>query len=223
MVQFLLKYYKSYNQILYHLIMLIGIVIGLMRFKRLSASSRVLLLLLFITPVVELLAFYCAVHYRNNSMVYNPFTIVQFALIGLAFFSEKKQSVYLTSLFLCILLAVFNGIYFQPFFLTLNTNSILLTSLFIIIWYFTFLVSYFKNADGYSLKQLPLFWVGGGWMFFSVVSIISFGFMKLYAKGGMWDDISTYTRQFSNYLLYLSFIPAFLSPQKSLNDITAGK
>jgi hypothetical protein len=221
-VEFLLKYYRHYH-IIYHLIMFTGVIIGMVRLKKLCSSSRIFLLLLFITPLVELTAFYCAIHFQNNNMVYNPFIIVQFLLIGWAFFVETRQRSLLVMLILLLFTAAINGIFYEPFLTSFNNNMVLLSSLFIIIWYFMYLVFYFNGSHKTSLKKFPLFWTGTAWMLFSIVSIISFGFMKLYADNGLWDDISTYTRQVSNYMLYGSFIVSFLLRQICLNDISTGK
>ena len=223
MREILAKYYREYHEIIYHVIMLAGIIVGLVKFKKLSSSSRIFLLLLFITPIVELTSFYCAIKFRNNNIIYNPFTIVEFSFIAIAFFVETRLKSLIPMFISLLLFATLNGIFFQPFFLSLNTNTILLSSLFIITWFFVFLSLYFKNSDTEPLRNFSFFWVGAGWMLFSVTSIISFGFMKLYTKHGIWDDVSTVTRQISNYILYLSFIVSFLSPQKSLNDIVANK
>jgi hypothetical protein len=223
MQEVLIKYYHDYNRIIYHLIMLCGIVIGIIKYKPLSKSSRIFLLLLLLTPFIELTAFYCAVKFRNNSIIYNPFTIIQFFLVGFAFFTETKIKAVKIMMLLFLIFAVVNGIYFEPFFTSFNKNIFLLSSLFIIVWYFMYLVLYFKISDTNVLRQFPFFWIATAWMFFSIATIVSFGFIQVYTRGDFWDAVSTYSRQFSNYLLYLSFIIAFLMPQKSLHDITAGK
>lgn len=223
MEDILVKYYNDYNRIVYHLIMLCGIIMGMIKFKSLSKSSRIFLLLLLVTPFIELTAFYCAVNFRNNSMIYNPFTIIQYLLVGMAFFAEIKIKAIKSMLILLLAFTLINGVYFEPFLTSFNKNTFLLSSLFIIIWYFMYLVLYFKGSDTGMLRRFPFFWLGTAWMFFSITSIVSIGFIEMYAKGDLWDAVSTYTRQFSNYLLYLSFIIAFLMPQKSLDDISAGK
>jgi len=223
MFQILYRYYRDLNHLIYHSIIILGIITGVLRFKKLNRSSRIFLLLLFITLLVELTAYYCAVIYRDNRFIYHPFNLVQFALICAAFWYESRLKQVLLIFALFILFVCFNSIFYQPFLKSSNSNSFLIEQLLIIVLYFTYLVSYFKNTAQGSLRDYPLFWIGLGWLMFSVCSIVSFGFDYITSEGSYWDKISVWVKRISNYLLYLSFIMAFLSPQKSLNDITPGK
>lgn len=223
MFQILLRYYSDVNHVIYHLIMLCGIVAGLLRFKKLCRSSRIFLLLLIITLLVELTAYYCAVKYHDNRFIYAPFNLLQFGLICAAFRYETKLG-QVTLIFLLFLLFVcINGIFYQPFLKSSNSNSFLAEQLLIIVLYFLYLVHYFKNTDEGSLKSYPVFWIGLGWLIFSVTSIIAFGFDYITEEGSYWDKISVTVKRISNYLLYLSFFIAFLMRQKSLHAHTAGK
>lgn len=219
MIDFILKFYTDRDTVIYHFIMLVGVLIGLKNYNKLNYSSKIMFLLLCITPFVELTASYVGHVIKNNNSVYNPFTIVQFFLVNYAFYKDTGRKLYLHLFILLMVFAIVNGIKWEPFFTKWNNNTYLLSSLFIIIGYFLFLIQYVKTIDNHKLRDFPIFWIGTGWMIFSIASIVALGFVKLYTTGSIWDNISTYTRQVSNYLLYLSFIPAFLSPQKSLNNI----
>jgi hypothetical protein len=223
MFKLLYNYYNDINHIIYHLILLTGISIGLMRLKKLTSGSRIFLLLLAVTLFSELTAYYCAVKYHDNRFVYNFFNLLQFSLICLAFYIESRLRATFVIFALYILFVSINSISYQPILAASNTNGLLVQHLLTIILYFIYLVLYFKKTTNESLRDYPLFWIGLGWLVFSVSSIVSFGYNNLVASGTSWDDISIWVKKISNYLLYLSFIPAFLSPQKSLNDITAGK
>ena len=222
MFQILYRYYSDLNHVFYHFILALGIIIGAMRFKKLCRSSRIFLLLLLITLLVELAAYYCAVKYKDNRFIYKPFNIIQFLLICLAFYYETHFKQVLIIFFLFISFVCFNAVFYQPFLKSSGSNSFLVEQLLIIVLYFMYLVAYFKNTDQGSLKYYPLFWIGLGWLIFSVTSIVSFGFDYITAEGSYWDNISVWVKRISNYLLYLSFIIAFIIPQKSLNDITTG-
>jgi hypothetical protein len=223
MIDLLCRYYSDLNHVIYHAIIILGITIGLFKFKNLCSSSRLFLLLLFITLLTELTAYYCAVKYHDNRFIYNPFNLVQFTIISAAFYLETHRRQVLLVFILFIGFVCFNSIFYQSFLKSSNSNTFLVEQLLIIILYFMFLVTYFKNAGEGTLKSYPLFWIGLGWLVFSVTSIVAFGFDYITAEGSYWDKISVWVKRISNYLLYLSFIVAFLSPQKSLNDITAGK
>jgi hypothetical protein len=223
MTGLLYKYYNDTNHIIYHLILLTGIVIGIVRFKKMVSGSRIFLLLLAVTLLSELAAYYCAVKYHDNRFVYNFFNLLQFSLICRAFYVESRLRTTLIIFALYLLFTVINTIFYQPLLTASNTNGLLMQHLLTIVLYFTYLVLYFKKTTHESLTGYPLFWTGLGWLIFSVSSIVAFGYNNLVASGTAWDDISVWVKKISNYLLYLSFIPAFLSPQKTLNDIAAGK
>ena len=223
MLQILYRYYNDVNHVIYHAIIILGIITGVVRFKKLSRSSRVFLLLLLVTLLVELTAYYCAVKYRDNRFIYHPFALIQFSLICTTFYIESHRRQILFIFILFILFVCFNSIFYQPFLRSSGSNNFLVEQLLIIVLYFTYLVTYFKNTEQGSLRNYPLFWIGLGWLIFSVCSIVSFGFDYITTEGSYWDKISVWVKKISNYLLYLSFIIAFLSPQKSLNDVTPGK
>jgi hypothetical protein len=223
MLHFLSRYYKDLNHCIYHLVIIAGIILGLVKFKKLTTGSRIFLLLLIITPLEELAGFYCAVHYRNNHFIYDPFNLLQFTLICWAFYSESCSKAIGLVFAAFILSAVINAVFFQPFLRSSNSNTLMMEYLLVIVLYFMYLVAYFKRTDQGSLKSYPLFWIGLGWLLFSVSSIVAFGFSNLVTDGTYWDEVSDWVRRISNYLLYLSFFVGFLSAQKSLNDIPERK
>ena len=223
MLQLLSKYYNSLNHCIYHGIILIAVIAGVIRFKKLSPGSRIFLLLLLLTPVIELLAYYCAVNYHDNRFIYNPFNILQFALICLAFYADTRLRSIAFIFASFIVFVIINNAFYQPLLSSSNSNSFLVEQLLVIILYFMFLVHYFKKADQGTLAAYPLFWIGLGWLLFSITAIVAFGLGNIIVNGSNWDAIFTWVKKIANYFLYLSFLIAFLSPQKSLNDITGGK
>lgn len=223
MFQILYRYYSDANHVVYHSIIMLGIIIGVLRVKKLSRSSRIFLLLLFITFLTELTAYYCAVKFHDNRFIYNPFSLIQFTLIAAAFFLEAKLRQMLGVYILFMLFVCLNSFFYQPFLRSSISNSFLVEQLLIIVLYFMYLIAYFKNTEQNSLRHFPLFWVGLGWLIFSTSSIVAFGFDYITDEGSYWDKISVWVKRFSNYLLYLSFIIAFLSPQKSLDEISGAK
>lgn len=203
--------------------MLIALLVGAIRYSKLSPSSRIFFLLLGITAIKEMLAYYLGLTYRNSSPISNPFILFEFVLFSLAFYLDTKLKIFISLLYFLLLFGVVNGICFQPFLTTQNTQTHLMASLLMIFSYFLYLVAYFKRVDNFLLRKFPLFWFGLGFMIFSIVSIVSFGFLEVISQEEKWRTIVVYLIQYSNYLLYLFFIPAFLSSQKSLYDFYASK
>lgn len=222
MQDFIVSYYRSPNYIIYHFIIFIGITMGLLNFKKLTNSSKILLLLLILTPLIEWMAFYCKRNFWTNNIVYNPFTVVQFILVSTAFYKECRLKIILLLALIFLLFSIVNGLYLEPFLAKFNLNTLLLGHLLMITFFFIFLSTYFIKSDKNTLTFYPVFWVGMGLMVFSIASIIAFGIPVIGKINATWRNISLTTLRISNYLLYLSFIMAFLSPQKSLNDSATG-
>lgn len=216
-------YYGNTNHIIYHSIILAGVIVGLIRFKKLSASNRILLLLLAITPFAELLGYYCALTYKNNSPVSNSFILVEFGFFCLAFYTDSRITAIKYFFAALLVFALVNGLFFQPFLNTQNFNTGLLLSLFEVVIYFLFLARYFSKVDTAPVTQFPLFWTGLGFMLFAIVFVVAFSFLKLAPGKTQWATVAKFARQYANYLLYLLYIPAFLSQQKKLRDSAPGK
>ena len=223
MLQILYRYYSDLNHIIYHITLLIGILTGLLRFKKIIRSSRIFLLLLVLTLFVELTAYYCAITYHDNRFIYNPFNLFQFTLIWASFYLEMRLKPVLVVFIIFMLFTGINMIFYQPLLSSSNSNTFLVEHLLIIILYFMYLVAYYKNADQGSLRTHPLYWIGLGWLLFSITSVVAFGFGYIISTGSEWDNFSVWVKKISNYLLYLSIVIAFLSPQKNLRDVTTGK
>ncbi len=221
--QFFTQYFSHIDNIIYQLIIIVGIVVGLSRLKGFSRCSKILLILLISTCLIEFLAFYAGKTFHNNICIYTPFTILQCFLIAYSFATEIKKVTVVGLFTLFFVFAIFNGLVWQPIWKEQAYNTILVECLIVIIWFFIFLTTYFSKNETNHITVYPLFWVGAGLLIFSIASIISFGFAKLSFGGESWSNKAFEVKKYSNYLLYLSFIPAFLSPQKSLNDTTAGK
>lgn len=217
------KYYKDVNHCIYHLIILTGIITGLLRYKKLTRSSRLFLLLLVITPIAELIAYYCAVKYKDNRFIYAPFNLLQFLIICSAFYHECRSKSIPVIFIVYLAFASINFSLHQPLLDDYVSSNLLLEQLLIIVLFFLYLVYYFRRIDEWPLGSYPLFWLSFGWLIFSICSIVAFGFGNLAGEDSYWLDISVRVKQISNYLLYLSFSIAFLLPQKSLNDVTPGK
>ena len=223
MVEFLQKYYSNSIVVIYNAIMLIALFTGAGRMSKLSKSSRIFFLLLFITFFKEMLSYYLAITKGNNSSISNGFMLFEFLCISMAFYMDTNSRFFLRLLLLLLLYSLADNIYFRSFFDEQNYRVQLVTSLLIIVAYFSFLVQYFQRVDAVSLVKFPVFWFGLGFLLFSIASIVSFGFSVIAQKGSHWHTIAAYSIQYSNYLLYLLFVPAFLSSQNSLRDFIRGK
>jgi hypothetical protein len=218
MIEFLQKYFSNNVNVIYISIMVTGLVVGATRYPKLSVSSRIFFLLLFVTPVKEMLGYYFAITYKNNSPVSNLFHLMEFSLFSLAFYYDTYIRAYVILPVSLALFTLVNGLFFGQFFAAQDYKTQLLAALLYIISFYFSLILYFRVVDKEPLHRFPVFWVGLGFTLFSITSIISFGFSEIASVGGKWHTLAFYSMQYSNYLLYLMFIPAFLTHQKRLRD-----
>lgn len=223
MLEFLQKYFGNWVNTVYITIIALGLCVGLIRFRKLSRSSRIIFLLLLVTPLKEMLGYHFAIEYKNNSPISNLFHPIEFALASLAFYYHTNLRIYIILPLCLVVFSLLNGFYSGQFFTAQDYKTELLAALLFILSFYIYLITYFKNADRWPLFNLPLFWVGLGFTLFSIVSIVSFGFSEIASVGEKWHTVARYSMQYSNYLLYLMFIPAFLTSQKKLREIVAHK
>lgn len=223
MFEFFQKYFSNWIMAVYTGIMLAGLLVGVLKYKKLSKSSRIFFLLLFITLIKEILGYYFALEYRNNSPVSNFFYPIEFGLFSLAFYYNTQLRTYIILPVCLALFSLLNGFLAGQFFTVQDYKTELFAALLYIVSFYLYLIRYFKQVDAWPLYKLPPFWIGLGFTLFYITSIISFGFSEIAHVGEKWHILAFYSMQYSNYFLYLMFIPAFLSPQKNLCDVITNK
>lgn len=224
MLKEFVNYLTAIYRLPYFIILIAAVVIGTLKLKKLSNSNRIFFLLLCLTLFNEIGSFFYKFRMSNNAVTYNSFTLIQYAVISIAFFKEIRNKYFLfTSLFIFYAFAIFNGIYWQSFVDQFGSNLLLLESLFIIIWVMLFFIKWFNTSDSTPAYKYSLFLLAIFFLIYAVVSIISFGFFKITKQSSYWNLISFWVRVWTNYFLYFSFIISFLIKQKSLNGIITGK
>ncbi len=208
--------------IIYIFILMLGLITGLTKLRQINNSSKVFLLLLLLTLVAELTGKTLAFYGKSNFIVYHLFTPIQCCLVFLGYYYDMRNKLFIYFMPVIILIATVLSIFVQQ---PPNFNSyfmeieLLLFSL-LNINYFRELLKIEKEV---KLKDYPLFWISSGLLIFSVSNIFIMGAYNFFIKSNITSSSTLnyfflYTRLFSNYIYYSSFIIAFLVKQNTISD-----
>lgn len=151
---------------------------GAIRCRVIEKSLKILCKLFFITLIVEILAYYTAIKYRNNMPVYGAFGVLQFFLIALYFnysvdyFKEKNIGIYVgaigSSLGLVNYFFVQKPYAFNTYFLL--AESIIVVAMSLIAFY-----NMLQSDNDMRLRNNPHFWFTAIFLFFWTATFLFWG------------------------------------------------
>ncbi|QDK81831.1 hypothetical protein EXU85_25760 [Spirosoma sp. KCTC 42546] len=207
----------------YHSILILGIITGAIRFRILSRASRYALLLIIVTLIVELMAWFLARLIHNNLIVYRPFAVIQFILIAIMYRQELVLHKYLIFIFISIVLVatlIDTVVNFSVLLKQYPTTIKSICSLLIIVIVLLYLKNLLNTQTAYSFVDYPLFWISMGWLLFSIITLFNlsaYNFIATYG-GKTYLLLFERIRITTNWILYSLFIVAFLSKQRTFRE-----
>ncbi len=172
---------------------------------KLTIRYLYLMVLLFITTIVESIGLYCLVNKISTRVVYHIFLPIEYLLFSLYFHKTicliNIKKVILVSIPIMLIWSVINSWYFQSF-KELNTYFYLIVALMITFW----CICYFfelLNKDDYSgdIYIKPDFWISTGALFFYAGSFFIISFNNFFLKNDR--DVA---KAFWNVLLLLNIL-----------------
>lgn len=203
---------------IYFAILLVGICVGIYNWRKLLRGSRILLLLLPIILLVEFSALGIGKMGVANIVIYNFFAPIYYTFIAMAYYQEFKSRLLLLSILLVAFvdaiisikiesLSKINSYFFNIMFFCISIISI------------NYLRKLLYIKTDYNFTSFPFFWISCGFLLFSVANIFVFGtYNSFFKTDSILSIVFAYIRIFTNYILYILFIIAFLSSQKSLKQ-----
>jgi len=199
---------------------IVPIIIGVIRFKKLDTLVQTLVLFLFIELAAEIVANIVGYLYNQNGKIYACYFILEGVFFGYYFYkilrSKFARNFILIFVPIYFLVGVFKVVTWKtqtvwlPQINEMETGSIILLS---IIYYYRLL-----NSNVYiKLSSDPDFWIVTGIATFELGSFLPYGFLNyLHShylhKIPLWDY---YIIAVSNLFMYGLFTIAFLCPTKS--------
>ena len=182
---------------------------GFFNLKYLQRSNKLILLLLFFTITVEILAFFLGNKNINNVWLYHLFMPIELILFLSSFNYLKNKSISIVLGIISITLMFLNSIFFQPFLGSFPSHGFVILCVNI-----TFIsIHYFYNllmvGDTFYFRSSK-FWVAIGFLIFSILNLFLLGTFDFLVKN--FDSLETVLssiRFLSNYLLYSFIIFSF--------------
>ena len=208
-------------------IMSLGIMAGAFRFRFLPLSVRYFYFLLWVSLITEIIAWYVGKLYGSNLIVYHLFIVIQFTLIVLAYQQEliNYKRWLLLSLILLICISLVNTILkYDTAFVEYPAIVRTCSNLLIVGWSLIYLRTLINEPEQGSFKQYPLFWISLGWLLFISVTFFSLGaFNVVNASSSSLAGLFKYLRITANFVLYILFLVAFTSEQRTLSVVNHGQ
>lgn len=188
---------------LYYVILFFSSFLALKNISRFNSEFKFFGFLVFLTLIVELLAFYFAISQHNNILVYIVFMPIRVVLINLAYCSYHKNAMIRKisiSLVLVYLAYYINGL--CEIKLNIFPNKLILFEniiLYILVIYSSYLIISKQYYN--SLKENKFLWVSIGYLFYFSVTFFVWSF-HFVLKTNEINLISRITMMILNIMLY---------------------
>lgn len=199
--------------LIYLLVILLGAIIGLYRFRSMSRPYQLLTIYLLIIFISEVFSRYLSWRIANSAPSYHilvPIQIVFYTFFFKAFFPTSTKTVLLIGA-IVFMLCTTNSFLFQHFY-SMPSNAIMILA----IWVITYVMLLFKeilfSTGNKSLTKLPLFWFSFGSLFFYSVTFFAFCVFDIFGSIPEWVHDTIW---FCNIVMYGSYgISILLSSRK---------
>lgn len=164
---------------IYYLILIIGCIIGWIRINQITTSFKVLTVLLLLTIITEALAYYFAINFRNNSIVFAIYTPFQFYLLCAMYYLQLR-SVALIKYFIVLSVIAFSLFSIYKFITAdmsyrFPVSLILLENVLLYILVLSSFMHLVYNSEIGSIYSLGFFWVNLGFIFFLTSTFLIWG------------------------------------------------
>lgn len=199
------------------IIIFISLFISLVRYKILDKASKLLFVLILLTFLTEIIAYWSAYYFHNNNPVYNISSIVKFTITCLYFESIipqfKTHKIGRKVAVAGLILSAFNTVFFQSF-LDVNSYFLAFESITIIGLCLYYFYDYLSQ-DTFS-NRLPIhFWFVAllliFWSFTFFYWLIAYALLYTNAKSISWLPLILFS---FNIIYYGGFAVIFLFYKK---------
>ncbi len=198
----------------YYLLIAIGIGVGMVRYRKLIRSSRLLVLLLIVSLLTELIA--RLLGNGESFIVYTLFLPIEYALLTWIYTWELQKPTLLITILVYTLLTAINAIFIQPD--MFNSNLVLITQFVTSAWALLYLRDILRYPTEAKFTDFALFWASCGLLFFNTSCLFVYGAFNFVDKS-LYLSIGPLFRVIrvtANHILYFAIILSLLGKQNSL-------
>lgn len=197
---------------------LTGVILGPNLDKRLNY----LVMFLFFTLFIEILATYCVIHKVSNYLLYDWFSLIEYSFFALFYRSMIRNRIITTLILVSIGCYVIGSLVYIFYFHTSqfssflnNVESILIVSLVLVYFYELFTADLYVN-----LAREPYFWISVGVLFYYAGSFFQQGTYNYTVNHKELKQFEMTIHSLSNILMYLLFTQGLLCRRTMQNSIS---
>lgn len=180
----------------YCLLLLIVWILGIIRYKRLTAPFKILTWSVFFVLLFNIASSFFSNRYRTNAPILQIECITEYIFYSLVFyhiFNNKTIKKVILLLMAVIIVCFFiNAIFIQPFSKKFPTNLYVPTQ----ILYTIFSLLLFKEMLLYPTKiniiRQSVFWYNTAMLFYATTMFLNLGLTNIYAEHNHWDNYIYY-------------------------------
>ena len=202
---------EFYSQLVIVPYILIGLClfIGMVRFKKLSNTQRLLFWLILATVITETVSEVLWRKEMNNFPVFHFYAIIEFSLIFTIYYRALYPS--FSNKFLYWTLggflgfAIFNALFLQSLF-TANSNVTTLSSVILVVLSLLYFYKTLKDSKLIHLEKSIMFWVSTGVLIYFSSSLVLFTFGNLLVSESISDTMSIWVVHVCFNIFYYSLL-----------------
>ncbi|MBS1525321.1 MAG: hypothetical protein JST19_06720 [Bacteroidetes bacterium] len=196
------------------LLLLAAFTAGLRNLRQLDIAARIFLLLIGVTLLEEVLAYYWAVKFHDNTKILRLYSIIEIVLLSLYFnFSIKVFQKYNVGFYVAgiSLLAGIADIVLSHYPVHFGGLFMYFTGTLVIIMAITSLFQLVKTSAYLRITVIPHFWFAVIQLLFSCCTILIFAFYNYFTKSiAQYQFTISYSLFAVNYLSSIGFAVIFL-------------
>lgn len=200
-----------------------AIVFGLIHFKNLNKSLKILLLLLVTVWSSEMTGRIISHYYKTSLPVYHfllPFQLMLYLLLYIQILNLQKRQLLAFKILLLssVLFSIVNTLYSQSLFL-FPSNALFLLSILVVFCSLLHFLSMLRKPGTISPLKDPYFWISSGNLVFYCITFFLFGFFNPMLKiAGHLPSWAGYIIFIANLLLYGSYFMSLWFGRKTITN-----
>jgi hypothetical protein len=170
---------------IYILILAVVVIIGMVRYRKLTTPFKVLTISIIVTFILEVIAEFFSIEHKNNSSLSHIESLTNYFFYSLTFFYLFKnrpiKKLVLISIGTMGIFFIINAIFIQSFREKFPTNIFFASNILYIIFSLLLFKQMLKNPLNINIVKQSIFWFNTGILFFSATMFLNLELIGYYA------------------------------------------